>query len=80
MRIDFTIAGSFTVPDGTEALPGLANQFRLPSGEIISVHPIIEKASNLTADDHRDLSYTEAERLGVALSLYDRDCELVSED
>jgi hypothetical protein len=80
MHVDYVIEGSFPVPEGTEPLPGKLNQFRLPSGEIVSVYPVIEMASGPDADDHRDLSYAEAAEYGIALELYDRSCELVPDD
>ncbi len=80
MHIDYLIEGSFPVPDGTTPVPGIVNQFQLPSGEIISVHPIIEMASGLHADDHRDLSYSQAAEYGIALDLYERCCDLVPDD
>ena len=80
MHVDYVIEGSFPVPDGTETLAGSANQFRLPTGEIISVYPVIEMGSGPDADDHRDLTYGEAAEYGIALELYDRTCELVASD
>jgi len=55
---------------------GTGNLFRLPTGEVISVHPIIELASSSEADDHRDLTTAEAAVLGVHLDLYDREAAL----
>lgn len=80
MHIDYMIEGSFPVPEGTEPFPGVANQFRLPTGEIISVHPVIEMASSADADDHRDLRHAEAADYGIALELYVRSCDLVADD
>ena len=80
MHIDYVIEGSFPVPDGTKPLQRRANQFQLPTGEIIAVYPVIELASGPDADDHRDLSYTEAAEYGIALELYERSCELVRDD
>lgn len=70
MRVSFTVSGSVLVPAGTTEIPGLANQLRLPGGQIVSIQPVIEMASGIDADDHRDLSYDEA----VALDLY-LECE-----
>lgn len=72
MRIDYTISGSFTVPDGSRFLPGSENLIRLPGGQVISVHPIIEMASDANADDHHNLNYEEARALDVVLEDYDR--------
>jgi len=80
MHVTFEINGSFVVPDGTEPVAEMANHFRLPSGEIISVHPVIEMESAPDRDDHRDLSYSEAVTLGVCLDFYDRSSELETED
>jgi len=76
MHIIFQIQGRIDVPDGTTPLPGIENQFLLPSGQIISVHPVIELASGPNTDDHRDLTYTEAAGLGILLDLYDRTATL----
>ena len=76
MHIIFQIQGRMDVPDGTTPSPGIENQFRLPSGQIISVRPVIELASGLDADGHRDLTYTEAAGLGILLDLYDRTATL----
>lgn len=80
MHVDYIIEGTFPVPEGTTPVAGVANQFRLPSGEIISVHPIIEMASGLHTDDHRDLSYSQAANYGIALNLYERSSNLVPDD
>ncbi|CAN5495255.1 hypothetical protein BH10PSE12_BH10PSE12_07750 [soil metagenome] len=76
MHIDYCITGSFPVPDGTTACAGILNQFLLPSGEVISVHPVIEMASTIEADDHHDLRWSEMEAFGIALQLYERVCTL----
>jgi hypothetical protein len=73
MRIDYSISGSFCVPDGSAFLPGSRHLIRLPGGQIISIHPIVEMASNANADDHRNLDYEEAAALGVMLGDCDRD-------
>ena len=73
MHVDFEIHGSFEVPDGTCLVPGTVNLFELPSGAVISVHPVIEMATSMIADDHRDLTYAEAAALGVRLDLCDRE-------
>ena len=80
MHVEFEIAGSFAVPVGTALVDGTANLFRLPSGEIVSVHPVIELASAIDADDHRDLSTGQAAALGIHLDLYDRTSELTEDD
>lgn len=72
MRIDYSIQGSFFVPDGSAFLPDSANLIRLPEGQIISVHPVIEMATDENTDDHRDLTYEQARSLGVFLEDYDR--------
>ncbi len=72
MRIHYSIHGSFSVPDGSAFLANSANLIRLPGGQIISVHPIIEMASGPDADDHRNLGYEEAASLDVLLEDYDR--------
>jgi hypothetical protein len=72
MHVDFEIHGHFYVPDGTIAVPETSNLFQLPSGRVVSVHPIIELSSTVDADDHRDLSYAEALGLGIQFDLYDR--------
>lgn len=79
MLVTYTIEGSCSVPDGAQALEGLANQFRLPTGEIFSVHPVIEIASGPDADDHRDLTYQEAAGLGIRLEFYERSCDLLAD-
>jgi hypothetical protein len=76
MHIIFQIQGRIDVPDGTTPLPGIENQFRLPSGQIASVHPVIELAIGPDTDDHRDLTYSEAASLGILLDLYDRTATL----
>jgi hypothetical protein len=68
------------VPEGTAPLDGVANQFRLPTGEIILIQPVIEMASGPDADDHRDLSYDEAAEFGLALDVYDRTAVLTPDD
>lgn len=73
MHVDFEIHGRVEVPEGSSAVPGTSNLFLLPSGAVISVHPVIELATSLVADDHRDPSYAEAATLGVPLDLYDRE-------
>lgn len=80
MHIDYVIEGSFPVPDGTAPVPGRSNQFRLPTGDVIAVYPVIELASGPDADDHRDLSYAEAAAYGIALEFYERSCDLVPDD
>jgi hypothetical protein len=80
MHVAFEIHGSFEVPDGTEPMGGFPNLFRLPSGQVISVHPVIEMASAPDRDDHRDLTTAEASALGVHLDLYDRESALERRD
>ncbi len=76
MHVEFEIHGRFDVPDGTEQIDGSANLFRLPSGQVVSVHPVIEMATALDCDDHRDLTTDEAAAIGVHLDLYDRESSL----
>jgi hypothetical protein len=59
---------------------GVYNQFVLPSGEVITVYPVIEMASSADADDHHDLSWDEAEAFGIAFELYERTCTLEEDD
>ncbi|MDE8650577.1 hypothetical protein [Novosphingobium album (ex Liu et al. 2023)] len=73
MHVEFEISGSFDVPAGTGPVDGSPNLFHLPSGQIVSVHPVMEMASSPDSDDHRDLTTAEAARLGIHLDLYDRD-------
>lgn len=73
MRIDYTISGSFTVPERSHFLANSQNLICLPGGQVISVHPVIEMATSEEADDHRNLTYGEASALGVLLEKYDRD-------
>jgi len=77
MHVEFEIHGRVEVPDGTCLVPGTSNLFELPSGAIVSVHPIVEMATSLIADDHRDLSYVDAAAIGVRLELYDRTSDLI---
>lgn len=79
-RVAFEISGSFEVPDGTLPVDGMPNLFRLPMGHIVSVHPVIEMASGIDTDDHRDLTTDEATSLGIYLDLYDRDASLSDGD
>ncbi len=72
MRIHYSIHGSFSVPDDSAFLPDSANLIRLPGGQIISIHPIIEMASGTDSDDHRNLDYEEAAALDVLLEDYGR--------
>lgn len=72
MRIHYSIHGTFSVPDGSVFLPNSANLIRLPGGQIVSVHPVIEMASDSDADDHRNLGYEDAVALDVLLEDYDR--------
>ena len=80
MHVDFEIQGSFEVPVGTQPVEGLPNLFRLPTGEIVSVHPVIEMTSTDTRDDHHDLTTSEAAAFGVHLHLYDRESSLSDAD
>ncbi|WP_157217995.1 hypothetical protein [Flavisphingomonas formosensis] len=80
MHVDYCITGSFPVPKGTRPREGVANQFVLPSGEVIAVYPVIEMASAADADDHRDLTWDEADAYGIALELYERACTLEESD
>lgn len=76
MHVEFQIEGRYQVPAGTTIVEGIANQFRLPTGQILSVHPVIEIASGIDSDDHRDLTWSEAASLGISFDLYDRYSEL----
>lgn len=76
MHVEFLIEGHYAVPEGTELVAGSQNLFRLPSGQVVSVHPVIEMASGEHSDDHRDLTYSEASALGILLDLYDRQSNL----
>ncbi|WIW89591.1 hypothetical protein K3M67_06430 [Sphingobium sp. V4] len=67
-----SIHGTFSVPDGSAFLPDSENLIRLPGGQIISIHPIIEMAGGPDSDDHRNLSYDQAAALDVLLEDYDR--------
>jgi hypothetical protein len=80
MHVEFKIEGRYCVPEGTSPLEGVANQFRLPTGQIISVYPVIEMASSTDSDDHRDLNWSECASLGISLDLYDRQSELEPDD
>lgn len=80
MHVDFKIHGSFEVPDGTKPVDDFPNLFILPTGEVISVHPVIEMASAVDRDDHRDLTTDEAAAIGVHLGLYDRESGLEGDD
>jgi len=80
MHVEFQIEGRYLVPSGTEAIPGVENQFRLPTGQIVLVHPVIEMASSFDSDDHRNLNWSEAHAIGISLDLYDRTSELIPED
>lgn len=74
--IVFTLRGSCGVPDGTTEIDGLANHFRLPGGQIVSILPVIEMSTDVDADDHRDLSYEEAIALELTLECEARTLEL----
>lgn len=78
MYVRFEIKGHFAVPEGTRLVDGACNLFRLPGGHIVSVHPVIELASDQDADDHRDLTSAEAAMLGIHLDLYDRESSLLA--
>lgn len=80
MYVEFQIVGRYTVPDGTIAEPGTRKLFRLPGGQVVSVHPVIELETRRNADDHRDLSYSEGFAMGISFDLYDRTSILVSDD
>lgn len=80
MRIEFSIAGTFTVPDGSGFVDGANNLVRLPSGQIISIHPIVEIASGENGDDHRNMTYSEAQDIGIVMEDYDRSSHEVDED
>ncbi|RIA46197.1 hypothetical protein DFR49_0730 [Hephaestia caeni] len=72
MRVQYSIHGSFTLPKGSAFMPGSENLIRLPSGQIVSVHPVIEMASGPDTDDHRNLDYEQAAAIGIHLEDYDR--------
>lgn len=76
MHVVFEIRGSFEVPQGTRLVDGSSNLFHLPTGQIVSVHPVIEMVSAADSDDHRDLTTSEATALGVQLDLYERESSL----
>jgi hypothetical protein len=80
MHVEFQIEGRYQVPLGTEAIPGTQNQFRLPTGQVVSVYPVIEMASSVNSDDHRDLNWSEAHAIGISLDIYDRASDLVLGD
>lgn len=80
MHVVFEISGSFEVPEGTQRVDPFPNLFRLPTGEIVSVHPVIEIASGDDSDDHRDLTTAEAAAFGIHLDLYDRSARLEDAD
>ena len=79
-RVDYTITGTMSFPNGTTFVEGRQNQLLLPSGQVVSIHPVIEVASGPDADDHRNLSsYREAEVLGIIWGDYDRTIEEANE-
>ena len=75
-QIVFELHGSCGVPDGTSAVAGSPNQFRLPGGQIVSIQPVIELESTSDADDHRELTYAEAIALDLALECDERTLDL----
>lgn len=80
MHVEFEIRGCFVVPEGTILVPGTENIFKLPSGQIVSVFPVIEMATGVDCDDHRDLSWQKSMDLGVHIYLCDRTSELSTDD
>lgn len=72
MDAHYMIKGTVTLPEGTTLIPGLDNQYRLPGGQIISVHSTFEILSSLDADDHQDITEIEANKLGVVTIDYER--------
>ncbi len=80
MHVEFQIEGRYHVPEGTAPVEGSGNLFRLPTGQIVSVYPVIEMASSADSDDHRDLAWSEAAALGISLDLYDRESNVVQDD
>lgn len=80
MHVEYEIHGSFEVPAGTRPVEGMPNLFRLPSGEVVSIHPVIEMASAEDRDDHRDLTTAEGATFGIHLDLYDRASNLEDAD
>lgn len=75
-EIRFTLSGSCLVPDGAAESESLANHIRLISGQVISIQPVIEIASDADTDDYRDLSYDEAIALDLHLECEERRIEL----
>lgn len=71
MRIEYNITGTLTLPEGTTPIEGNDNSYRLPTGEVFSVHPVIEVTDDME-DDYRDLSEAEARSIGVEFEDYDR--------
>jgi len=69
MEIHFRLEGYCQVPDGTMPLDDVRNQFRLPSGAIVSICPVVELATSKNADDHRDLSHDKGVELGLVLEI-----------
>ena len=78
-QILFALHGSCGVPDGTSAVEGVPNHFRLPGGQVISIQPVIELESATDADDHRDLTYAEAIAFGLTLECDQRALDLDDE-
>jgi hypothetical protein len=80
MHIAFELRGICAVPDGTTTVPGIANHFRLATGQVISIQSIVEMSSDPEADDHRNLGYAETISLGLILQLDDRELSLCPDD
>lgn len=72
MLIHYVISGTYTVPAGSAYVTGSVNLVRLPDGRVVSVHPIVEMASEANSDDHVNLSYEEARTAGIMLNDYER--------
>jgi hypothetical protein len=72
MLIHYTISGTYTVPDGSAFVEGAENLVLLPDCQIVSIQPVIEIASSIDADDHRDLDDDGGHTIGVRLEDYDR--------
>lgn len=79
MLVKFSIEGELRLPEGSRAIEGVANQFVLPNGHVVSVHPVVEVASGLDVDDHRNLEHREAEALGISIEDYDRQAWIVED-
>lgn len=75
-EIRFTLSGSCLVPDGTTKSGEFPNHVVLPTGQVISIQPVVEMGNDPDAGDYRDLSYDEAAALGIYLECEERRVEL----